>query len=598
MIRKIARKLDFDKPKKCKRYRDSNLGRLHIFCQFLNETILYKHTQTIYGKKCMNTKYIFVTGGVVSGIGKGITAATIGLILKSNGYSVDVIKFDPYLNIDPGTMSPFEHGEVYVLNDGSETDLDLGHYERFLETDLTGISSVTAGKIYHNILEKERVGEYLGKNVQLIPNVTNYIKECFESESKSDIRIIEIGGSTGDMEGEIFLESFRQFKLKNKESVFHVHLGYIPFLACSGEYKSKPMQSSLRELLQSGLQPDMVVLRSEATDTRPLPQSIIEKIALFSNLESKSVISFPDMNSIYEVPAYALEKTSILSPLSDFLQNQLTPKLPEFYEKYPQVLATGNSIKIGLITKYTNLADAYLSVYESCKIAGIGAGVNVKVEMIDSDSDDIEKKIDLMDAIIVPGGFGKRGMEGKIRAITHVRTTKKPFLGICLGLQMAVVEFARNKAGLSVYSREMFEENEKLEGRECIIDFMEGQENIKKKGGSMRLGDYECRIKSGSLAHNLYKSTKVLERHRHRLEVQNQYISELEKHGMNVSGSFELPGENSDFLVEIVELDQNLHPFFIAIQSHPEFLSRPSRPHPLFFGLIQAVLAKKNPPSK
>jgi CTP synthase len=543
-------------------------------------------------------KYIFVTGGVVSGIGKGITAATIGLILKSSGYSVDVIKFDPYLNIDPGTMSPFEHGEVYVLDDGSETDLDLGHYERFLETNLTGISSVTAGKIYSAILEKERVGEYLGKNVQLIPHVANHIKECFQAPSDTDIRIIEIGGSTGDMEGEIFLESFRQFKLKHKENVFHVHLGYIPFLACSGEYKSKPMQSSLRDLLKSGLQPDMVVLRSEATPSRPLPQSIIDKIALFSNLEPHAVISLPDSSSIYEVPKYALEETTILEPLRKLIDIKLAPTLPGFYSNYSTVKAQNKEIVIGLITKYTNLADAYLSVYESCKIAGIHCGVNVKVIMIDSESKTLMKDIDGVDGVIVPGGFGKRGMEGKIRAIEHVRTTKKPFLGICLGLQMAVVEFARNVCGLDVYSSEMFENDTDRAGRECIIDFMPGQEHIKKKGGTMRLGSYECTLTDSSLAYALYETKKTQERHRHRLEVQNQYVSGLEANGMLISGKYfvakkgEKTNDKSPYLVEIVELKQEIHPYFIAIQSHPELLGRPSKPHPLFRGLIQAAVKK------
>jgi CTP synthase len=544
----------------------------------------------------MNTKYIFVTGGVVSGIGKGITAASIGLILKSCGYTVDVIKFDPYLNIDPGTMSPFEHGEVYVLDDGSETDLDLGHYERFLETSLTGISSVTAGKIYSAILEKERTGDYLGKNVQLIPHVTGHIKECFAKNTVTDIRIIEIGGSSGDMEGEIFLESFRQFKLENKENVFHVHLGYIPFLACSGEYKSKPMQTSLRELLKTGLQPDMVVLRSESTPIRPLPESIREKIALFANLEPDNVVSLPDMSSIYEVPSHALENTTILVSLCDFLGKKLKPTLPEFYEKFADVSKHGRSITVGLITKYTKLADAYLSVYESCKIAGIQAGVNVKVMMIDSDSLELKKHIDDVDAVIVPGGFGRRGIEGKIKAIEYVRTKKKPFLGICLGLQMAVVEYARNVCDLEVYSSEMFADRDEKGEKQCIIDFMPGQESIKKKGGTMRLGAYNCHISPHTLASKLYGEKVVSERHRHRLEVQNQFVPMLEEKGMIISGKFVFDTHSNEspapYLVEMIELPKSAHPYFIAIQSHPEMLSRPSTPHPLFLGLIQAGAKK------
>lgn len=542
----------------------------------------------------LEKKYIVVTGGVVSGIGKGITAATVGLILKSCGLSVDVIKFDPYLNIDPGTMSPFEHGEVYVLDDGSETDLDLGHYERFLETNLTGISSVTAGKVYNTILQQEREGAFLGKNVQLIPNVTNHIKACFSKDFDDDVRLIEIGGSTGDMEGDIFLESFRQFRLENPGNVFHIHLGYIPYLACSGEYKSKPMQSSLRELLQSGLQPDMVILRSEATNLRPLDQSIIDKIALFSNLTPDAVISLPDMGSIYEVPMYAL-KTTLLGNLEAFFGRSFAPKLPDFYDKYKPVSVLKDEIVIGLVTKYTKLADAYLSVFESCKIAGVEQGVKVKVMMIDSDSETLEKDIDEVQGIIVPGGFGKRGMEGKIKAIKYTRENNIPFLGICLGLQMAVVEYARNVCGLDVHSSEMFDNEEEKAGKQCIIDFIPGQENIKKKGGTMRLGSYECHIQGdntqSTLAYRLYEVNKTLERHRHRLEVQNAFVPVLELNGMKITGKyhFESPIRNDKYLVEIVELDTSVHPYFIAIQSHPEFLSRPSKAHPLFKGLVEAA---------
>jgi CTP synthase len=540
-------------------------------------------------------KYIFITGGVVSGIGKGITAATVGLILKSSGLSVDVIKFDPYLNIDPGTMSPFEHGEVYVLNDGSETDLDLGHYERFLETDLTGISSVTAGKVYNTILEQEREGIFLGKNVQLIPNVTNHIKSCFSKEFTTDVRLIEIGGSTGDMEGDIFLESFRQFRIEHPKDVFHIHLGYVPFLACSGEYKSKPMQTSLRELLRSGLQPDMVVLRSEASKERPLDQSIVDKIALFSNLTPEAVISLPDMSSIYEVPVYALG-TTLLGKLEKFFGRSFSPKLPEFYDKYKPVSTAKKEVMIGLITKYTKLADAYLSVFESCKIAGVGLGAKVKVVMIDSDSEELEGEMDKVQGIIVPGGFGKRGMDGKIRAIKYAREHKIPFLGICLGLQMAVVEFARNVCKLDVYSSEMFDNDEEKLGKQCIIDFIPGQENIKKKGGTMRLGAYDCTIETGknspTLAHRLYEVKTTSERHRHRLEVQNAFVPILDLNGMKISGKhfFDTPTKSKEkYLVEIVELDTKIHPFFIAIQSHPELLSRPSKAHPLFRGLIDSA---------
>jgi CTP synthase len=537
-------------------------------------------------------KYIFVTGGVVSGIGKGITAASLGLLLKTSGKTVDVIKFDPYLNIDPGTMSPFEHGEVFVLADGSETDLDLGHYERFLDVDLTGLSSVTAGKIYSQILEKERAGDYLGKNVQLIPNVTTYIKRCFEKNFTKDVRIIEIGGSTGDMEGEIFLESFRQFKRQKPNDVFHVHLGYVPFLACSGEYKTKPMQMSLRELLRVGLQPDMIVVRSESTKKRPIEQSQLNKIALFSNLRPENIASLPDQSSIYEVPQYLLNYTDTVENLSDFVGEKIVPKLPDFYIDYTKPRSP--IVKICLVTKYTKLSDSYLSVIEALKSAAVYYGAFVEVDLIDAEREDLLIELQKYDGVIVPGGFGSRGMEGKIKAIEYIRKNQKPFLGICLGLQLAAIEYARNVCGLDAYTREMFEdETEALSHEQVIIDYLPGQHKIMKKGGTMRLGEYKCKIKSGTLASSLYKEKSVLERHRHRLEVQNKWVSELEEKGLIVSGEFEYIDEKSgkkDYLVEMIEIGSKQHPYFIATQAHPELKSRPNSPHPLFLGLIKSAL--------
>ncbi len=537
------------------------------------------------------TKYIFVTGGVVSGIGKGIAAASIGLILKSAGYNVDAIKFDPYLNIDPGTMSPFEHGEVYVLDDGSETDLDLGHYERYLDVNLTGSSSVTAGKIYDKIIKGEREGSFLGKNVQLIPHVTNQIKEAFVENNKDyDIRIIEIGGSSGDMEGEIFLESFRQFKTQNPSDVYHVHLGYIPFLACSGEYKSKPMQRSIRELLRSGLQPDLLICRSEATSERPLNKEVLDKIALFSNLKPENVISLPDLDSIYSVPVF-LKNTTIAQNLSNFIGKKVDFNLPKFYAKFDH-LNQNKNCKVGLVVKYTRLEDSYLSVIEALKAASVDSGYNLEIKLIDSSSDDLIDQIDEVDAIIVPGGFGRRGMDGKIKAIKHVRETKKPFLGICLGLQMAVIEFARNECGLDVYSREMFDEDGKTKkiNKDMIVDYMIGQEDIRKKGGTMRLGGYDCQLEKGTEIAKLFgNSTNIRERHRHRLEVQNQFVPDLEKNGMKISGKFFFDKKSKEYLVEMIELEKSKHPYFVATQSHPEFLSRPHKPHPLFVGLIKSI---------
>lgn len=554
------------------------------------------------------SKFIVITGGVVSGLGKGITMASIGLLLKSSNFSVDAIKFDPYLNIDPGTMSPYEHGEVYVLDDGSETDLDLGHYERFLDVNLTKYSSVTAGKIYDAILNKERQGDYLGKNVQLIPHVTNYIKDCFvrnlPRNQKNHVRLIEIGGSTGDMEGEIFLEGFRQFKQANKGNVLHIHLGYVPFLDCSGEFKSKPLQSSIRQLLTSGLQPDAIVARYAPENGSHLSAGILEKIALFSNLPPQRVINLPDVDSIYKVPGF-LKDSKTIQLLEEFMDYKIEPELPEFYNKLWQNQNPKNIVKIALVAKYPKLGDAYLSLIESIKIAG--QEQDVKVEIIFTEAENLEEKADpkkkqseleklkSSDAIIIPGGFGARGMEGKIMAVNFARVNKIPFLGICLGLQMAVVEFARNVLGLKAYSSEMFDDGKVDPNLDILIDLIPEQKEIHTKGGTMRLGGYDCWIESGTLAKKLYKKEKTRERHRHRLEVQSQYVEELEKNGLKISGKhFYADKEgNKKFLVELVEINQKDHPYFIATQSHPEFLSRPNNPHPLFRGLIEAAVLGK-----
>ncbi len=541
------------------------------------------------------TKYIFVTGGVVSGLGKGITSASLGLILKSAGLRVDAIKFDPYLNVDPGTMSPYEHGEVYVLDDGSECDLDLGHYERFLDTNLTSSSSVTAGKIYGSILEGEREGKYLGKNVQLIPNVTNHIKDCFVRNLDGiDVRMIEIGGSAGDMEADIFLESLRQFKLENRKSVFHIHLGYIPFLACSNEYKSKPIQNSIRELLQKGLQPDMIVGRSESSTSRPVPAVIFDKIALFSNLEPAQVISVPDQKSIYSVPVLLMKSQGVLDSLEKLLNQKIEINLPKFFVGYKKVKFE-KTVKISLIAKYTKLSDAYLSVIESLNLAARELETNIEVKIIDADDENLETLVRESGGIVVTGGFGVRGMEGKINALRIARENKIPTLGICLGLQMMVVEFARNVCGIkNAASAEMFETRDEMTNSNIVIDYMEGQENIHKKGGTMRLGGYNCQITDQTLASELFQSKEVRMRHRHRLEVQNKELKLFSTKGLQVSGKFEYMNENGskEFLVEIMELDQNLHPYYISTQAHPEFSSRPGSPNPFFTGLVREAMKR------
>ncbi|MEI8223891.1 MAG: CTP synthase [bacterium] len=539
----------------------------------------------------MNTgaRYIVVTGGVVSGLGKGIIGASIGLILKSSGISVEALKMDPYLNVDPGTMSPYEHGEVYVLGDGAETDLDLGHYERFLQTHLTKRSTMSAGRIYQSILDQEREGVFLGHTVQLIPHITDYIKKIY-SGTESDVKVIEIGGSTGDMEAEVFLEGLRQFRRDHPGKVLHIHLGYVPFLKVSGEYKSKPLQNSLRELLRLGIQPDIIAARYEP-DHGDLPLGLLEKIALFGNLNQDRVIPCPDMSSIYSVPIHLLENTKISEVLAEFMDRDLHIKLPRFFHDIQKPKEI--KVKVALVSKYTKLSDAYLSVIESVKIAAAANNVDCVVTILDADDDALITELKTYDAVIVPGGFGSRGMEGKIKAIEYVRMHKVPYFGICLGMQLAVVEFARNACGIPrAVSREM--ENTSPDS-DFIIDFIPEQLKITQKGGTMRLGDYRCDIQPETKIASLFGVSQTIERHRHRLEVQNQYVKQLEDRGMLISGRFtgNIGDNPEDYLVEMIELNPEMHPYFVGTQSHPEFLSRPDKPHPLFDGLIKAAIETK-----
>ncbi len=548
----------------------------------------------------MNTdaRYIVVTGGVVSGLGKGIMGASMGLILKSSGISVEALKMDPYLNVDPGTMSPYEHGEVYVLGDGAETDLDLGHYERFLQTNLNKNSTMSAGRIYQAILNQEREGTFLGHTVQLIPHITDYIKQVYGA-TNSDVKIIEIGGSTGDMEAEVFLEGLRQFRRDHPGRVLHVHLGYVPYLKVSGEYKSKPLQNSLRELLRLGIQPDIIAARYEP-DHGDLPTGLLEKIALFGNLDKNRVIPCPDLPSIYSVPIHLLEQTKAAEALAEFMEQDLRIRLPRFFHDIQVV--KDMKVSVALVSKYTKLADAYLSVIESVKIAAAANNVDCSVTILDADNDELLNELEKYDAVIVPGGFGTRGMEGKIKAIEYVRTNKVPYLGICLGMQLAVVEFARNACGIPrAVSREM---EDVPEDSDFIIDFIPEQLKIQQKGGTMRLGNYVCEIKPKTKIAALFGVSQTTERHRHRLEVQNQYVKQLEDRGMQIAARFtgntagtEVPDsypENNDlkdnYLVEMIELNSEAHPYFVGTQSHPEFLSRPDKPHPLFDGLIKAAI--------
>ena len=536
----------------------------------------------------MNTKYIFVTGGVVSGLGKGITAASLGRLLKNRGYKVTIQKFDPYINVDPGTMNPYEHGEVFVTDDGAETDLDLGHYERFINENLTKNSSVTMGRIYSNVIEKERKGDYLGKTVQVIPHITNEIKERiygFEG-TDTDIVITEVGGTVGDIEGLSIIEAIRQVGLeRNPEDVCFIHVTLLPYIYGSNEIKSKPTQHSVKELQSLGIQPDILVCRTE----QEIPDTIREKLALFCNVRKTSVIQNKTADCLYAVPLM-LEEEGLAREVCNHLRlDNYIPdnsKWAEMIEKIRKI-DKNNKVKIVIVGKYIKLEDSYISVIESIKHAGFENNVETEIELIDCETitkDTVQEKLDRFDGIIVPGGFGNRGIEGKITTIKYARENKIPFLGICLGMQMAVVEYARDILGLKDANSAEFDEKSKNQ----VIHIMEEQKGIDKKGGTMRLGAYPCIIKEGTLAQEVYGKTEISERHRHRFEYNNDYKERLEKAGLICSGT-----SPDGKLVEIVELSQKEHPYFIAGQFHPELKSRPNKPAPLFVGLVKAAKERK-----
>lgn len=531
----------------------------------------------------MNTKYIFVTGGVVSGLGKGITAASLGRLLKNRGYKVTIQKFDPYINVDPGTMNPYEHGEVFVTDDGAETDLDLGHYERFINENLTKNSSVTMGKIYQNVIEKERRGDYLGKTVQVIPHITNEIKEKiygFE-DTDTDIVITEIGGTVGDIEGVSIIEAIRQVGLeKNPEDVIYIHVTLLPYISGSNEIKSKPTQHSVKELQSFGIKPNILVCRTE-TD---LPDSIREKLSLFCNVRKTSVIQNKTADNLYAVPLM-LEEEGLAREVCNHLKlENYVPDNAKWETMVENIrsIAEDKVVNIAIVGKYVKLEDSYISVMESLYHAGFANHVKVKVHLIDSESitsENVAEKLKNIDGVVVPGGFGNRGIEGKIETIKYVRENKIPFLGICLGMQMAVVEFARNVLGLKDADSAELDEKTK----NPIIHIMEEQKGIDKKGGTMRLGAYPCSIKEGTLASKVYGEKEISERHRHRYEYNNEYRERLEEAGLKISGT-----SPDGLLVEMVEIED--HPYFIAGQFHPELKSRPNKPAPLFVGLVKACL--------
>ena len=530
----------------------------------------------------MNTKYIFVTGGVVSGLGKGITAASLGRLLKNRGYKVTIQKFDPYINVDPGTMNPYEHGEVFVTDDGAETDLDLGHYERFINENLTQNSSVTMGKVYLSVLEKERRGDYLGKTVQVIPHITNEIKEKiygFEN-TDTDIVITEIGGTVGDIEGLSIIEAIRQVGLeKNPEDVLYIHVTLLPYIFGSNEIKSKPTQHSVKELQSLGIKPNILVCRTE----QEIPENIREKLSLFCNVRKTSVIQNLTADCLYAVPLM-LEKEGLAREVCNHLKlDNYIPDNSEWEKMIEDIRAINkdDKVTIGIVGKYIKLEDAYLSVVESLHHAGFVNKVNVDIKFIDSEKitkETVKQMLSGLQGVIVPGGFGNRGIEGMIETIHYVRENKIPFLGICLGMQMSVVEYARNVLGLQDATSAEFEEDAK----NPVIHIMEDQKKIYKKGGTMRLGSYPCVIKEGTLAYEVYGKKEINERHRHRFEYNNDYKEQLEKAGLICSGTS--PDGN---LVEMVELDTKVHPYFIAGQFHPELKSRPDSPAPLFVKLVE-----------
>ena len=531
-------------------------------------------------------KYIFVTGGVVSSVGKGICVASIGRMLKSRGLSVSLMKLDPYLNVDPGTMSPYQHGEVFVTDDGAETDLDLGHYERFTETRLNGLSSLTAGQIYKKVIDKERRGDFLGRTIQVVPHVTNEIKDRIiqlAESSKSDIIVAEVGGTVGDIEGLPFLESIRQIpNLVGKENCFYIHVTYLPFINTTGELKTKPTQHSVRELRSIGINPDSIICRSEFD----VSEKIKEKISMFCDVSLEAVISLPTLDSVYKVPV-KLEEENLGKLLSHNLSlNAKEGYLGEWISVISKSNNTKNTIKLAIVGKYVQLQDSYLSVKESLIHAGISNNVEIQIEWINSEEININNINDIfkdIKGIIVPGGFDKRGTQGMIYASRYARENKIPYLGLCLGLQIMVIEAARNLLGYEDSNSTEFDEATPFP----VIDLMPEQLKNLHKGGSMRLGLYECKIVDSTYTKKIYKSNNIKERHRHRYEINNKYVKELKNVGL-ISSGVHPEGD----LVEIMEY--NDHPFMIGVQFHPEFLSTPLSPHPLFVEFVKSALNNKD----
>lgn len=534
------------------------------------------------------TKHIFVTGGVVSSLGKGITAASLGRLLKARGYKVMMQKADPYLNVDPGTMSPFQHGEVFVTEDGKETDLDLGHYERFIDENLTRESNFTTGLIYQSLIQRERAGDFLGGTVQVIPHVTNEIKSRFlriEEQTQADIVITELGGTIGDIEGQPFVEAMRQFrKEKGAGNTLVIHVSLVPYIAAAHEVKTKPTQHSVKELRSMGIQPDFIVCRSD----HEVDASIRAKIAHFCDVDEDCVFENSDCPSIYDVPMH-LAKQGFDEKVRQKLGLEPRERNMSDWNDFTDAMHVANSLpektRIAVVGKYTQLPDAYLSVIEALHHSGVYYDRHVEIKLVDGEElteENVDEELAGYDGILVPGGFGLRGTEGKILSANRARVNKVPYLGVCLGLQMAVCEFARNVAGLPGAMSSEFEP-------ECtypVIDLMPDQEDVTEKGGTMRLGAYPCKVVPGTLASEAYGEELIYERHRHRYEVNNAYRKQLTDAGMVISG---LSPDNR--LVEMIELPESMHPWFVASQAHPEFKSRPTKPAPLFREFVRAAIA-------
>lgn len=536
-------------------------------------------------KKTFQQKYIFVTGGVVSSIGKGLTAASLGSLLEARGLKVSLMKCDPYINVDPGTMSPLQHGEVYVTDDGAETDLDLGHYERFTQVSLSRSNSVSAGQIYETVISKERRGDYLGGTVQVIPHITDQIKSCiYEAAQGAEVLIVEIGGTVGDIEGLPFIEAIRQMRVDvGVVNSLFIHVTYVPYIAAAGELKSKPTQHSVKELREVGIQPDFLICRSE----KEIYPELKSKIGLFCSVRPENVVAAQDSKSIYEVPL-ALHREGLDARVVEALGLKAFEPDLSGWEKVNQSLSDPkHRVHIGIVGKYVDLKESYKSLNEALIHGGLANQARVELTYIDSETlkvSNLKEKLSHVQGVLVPGGFGERGAEGKILAIQYARENLIPFLGICFGMQMAAIEFARNVCGIKDATSKEFASKRK-NSRNLVIDFMEEQKATKDKGGTMRLGAFSCDLLNGSRVREVYGQSRIFERHRHRYEFNNKYKALFEKHGMVLSGVC----KDRD-LVEILEIPQ--HPWYIAVQFHPEFKSKPLSPHPLFQSFVSACLPK------